>query len=119
MHAKRYKSQAPILMSPSSTKANHQAFSHTSNKHSITMKFSTVATIVVLSFAGFSGAMPARGENAPAVRAENAREIRPTPATASPTTPETNAQRLARGLPPLKPRSMGATRESLSLYRKM
>ncbi|KAI5892851.1 uncharacterized protein SCHCODRAFT_02502968 [Schizophyllum commune H4-8] len=73
------------------------------------MKFSTVATIVVLSLAGFSGAMPARGENAPAVRAENAREIHPTPATASPTTPETNAQRLSRGLPPLKPRSMGAT----------
>ncbi|KAL1727853.1 hypothetical protein EV714DRAFT_238461 [Schizophyllum commune] len=74
------------------------------------MKFSTVATIVVISLAGFSGAMPAREENAPAIRAENAQEMRPTPASASPNTPETNAQRFARGLPPLKPRSMRATR---------
>ncbi|KAL1752458.1 hypothetical protein FB107DRAFT_293127 [Schizophyllum commune] len=74
------------------------------------MKFSTVATIVVVSLAGFSSAMPARGVNAPAMRAVNTQEIPATSAAGSPTTPETNAERLARGLPPLRPRSMQATR---------
>ncbi|KAL1738427.1 hypothetical protein HDZ31DRAFT_70012 [Schizophyllum fasciatum] len=67
------------------------------------MKFSTVAIVVVLSLAGFSGAMPAHEGNVPAAGSSHA-------SSGTQTRSETNAERLSRGLPPMKPRSMQATR---------
>lgn len=66
------------------------------------MKFSTVATVIMFALATSASAIPVQEQETP-----NFRSVRAAKAEEGSSLPQTNAERFALGLPPLKPRSMG------------